>query len=382
MRPMKRSKSSNEVPRCRLPLRRRASSAADAVTNDDVRWQSVVARDKSCDGAFVYAVSTTGIYCRPGCPSRLAERRNVTFYGDAAAAEESGFRPCKRCKPHELGRSADLSQVIADVCRMIEASEQMPALDDLAKHAGFSRFHFHRVFKEFTGITPKAYALAHRAAKLKDHLQNAATITDAIYDAGYPSSGRFYSDSAARLGMTPRSYRAGGAGAVLQVACAKCSLGVVLVAASPKGICAILIGDDDATLLRDVRKRFPKADFADHDASLQKLVQQVVTLIERPGAAHHLPLDVQGTAFQQQVWAALQTIRPGTTTTYSDLAQRIGKPSAVRAVAGACAANPVAVAVPCHRVVKSDGSLSGYRWGVERKRELLAREENNSRRKR
>lgn len=265
---------------------------------------------------------------------------------------------------------------------MIETSEPAPPLDVLARAAGLSRFHFHRLFKEVTGITPKAYALAHRADKLKGQLNRTATITDAIYDAGYASSGRFYADSTARLGMTPKSYKAGGAGAALNVAVADCSLGSVLVAASSKGVAAILLGDDPEALLRDVQDRFPNAAMTGGNAEFDKLVQQVIAVIERPGAAHRLPLDVRGTVFQQQVWAALKAIKAGTTATYQDIARAIGKPAAVRAVAGACAANPAAVAIPCHRVVRTDGNLSGYRWGIDRKRTLLAREANNSRHKR
>lgn len=356
--------------------------AKSDATRDAARWQAIVARDKTCDGVFVYAVATTGVYCRPGCPSRRADRRNVSFHDDAAAAERAGFRACKRCRPNEIGRAAELAKKIATVCRAIETAEVVPPLKELARMAGLSPFHFHRVFKEVTGITPKSYALSHRATKLKDRLSGAATITDAMYDAGYASSGRFYADSTARLGMTPRSYKAGAPGVALQVACAKCSLGELLVAASSKGVAAILLGDDAEVLLRDVQDRFPKATLTGGDAAFDKLVQKVVALIERPAAAPHLPLDVPGTAFQHQVWKALTSIRPGTTATYQEIARAIGKPAAVRAVAGACAANPVAVVIPCHRVVRTDGSLSGYRWGIERKRELLSREENNSRRKR
>lgn len=375
MRPMKLSKSANEAPRCRLPSRSRAISGATAGAGDD-------ARDKASDGAFVYAVSTTGIFCRPTCPSRRADRAHVSFYDHAIAARDAGFRPCKRCKPDEAGRAAVISQKIADACRLIETSEDVPPLDEIAKRAGLSRFHFHRVFKEITGVTPKAYALAHRAQKLKNRLNGSATITDAIYEAGYASSSRFYADSTARLGMTPKSYKSGGAGTSLKVAVAGCSLGLVLVAASEKGIAAILLGDDPEVLLRDVQDRFPNAAMTGGNAAFDKLVQQVIGLVERPSAAHNLPLDVRGTAFQQQVWAALTAIKPGTTASYQDIARAIGKPSAVRAVAGACAANAIAVAIPCHRVVRTDGNLSGYRWGIDRKRTLLAKEENSSRRKR
>lgn len=382
MRPMKLSRTAKDKPRCRLPSpRRMATSDVGGSARDDARWQAVVVRDKSFDAAFVYAVSTTGIYCRPGCPSRRADRRNVTFHDTAAAAERAGFRPCKRCLPNQAGSGAELAEKIVKVCRVIELAETPPPLQALASMTGLSRFHFHRVFKEATGVTPKAYGLAHRAAKIKERLVNTTTITDAIYDAGYSSSGRFYADSTARLGMTPRSYKSGGAGTALKVAVAQCSLGALLVAASVKGVAAILLGDDPDVLLRDVQDRFPKAQFTGGDAAFEKLVQQVIALIERPGATHRLPLDVQGTAFQQQVWKALTAIRPGTTASYQDIARQIGKPSAVRAVAGACAANALAVAIPCHRVVRTDGNLSGYRWGIERKRELLSREENSSRRK-
>lgn len=378
MRPMKLSKSANQAPRCMLPSRSRASDAA----LDERRWQAVVARDKAQDGAFVYAVSTTGIYCRPVCPSRRASRTNVTFHDDAAAAERAGFRACKRCLPDKAGRLTELVQKIAHICRVIETSDAVPSLQTLADITGLSRFHFHRVFKEITGVTPKAYERAHRAQKLKNRLNSSVTITDAIYDAGYASSGRFYADSTARLGMTPKTYKSGGAGTALKVAVADCSLGSVLIAASDKGVAAILLGDDPDALLRDVQDRFPKAIMAGGDAAFDKLVQQVISLVERPGAAHHLPLDVRGTAFQQQVWQALTAIRPGTTASYQDIARAIGKPSAVRAVAGACAANAIAVAIPCHRIVRTDGNLSGYRWGIDRKRALLAKEEYRSRRKR
>lgn len=382
MRPMKLSKSPHLIPRCRLPSRSREASAATATNADDARWQAVVARDKAFDGAFVYAVATTGVYCRPGCPSRRADRRNVSFYDSAAAAQEAGFRPCKRCKPNAAGHTTEIAQKIERVCRLIETSERVPPLDTLAKSVGLSRFHFHRVFKDVTGVTPKAYAMAHRAAQLKHRLNGTGSITDAIYDAGYASSGRFYTDSTARLGMTPKSYQAGGSGAALNVAVAQCSLGAVLVAASDKGVAAILLGDDPEALLRDVQDCFPNATMTGGNAAFDKLVQRVIGVIERPGAAHELPLDIRGTAFQQQVWAALMAIKPGTTASYSDIARAIGKPSAVRAVAGACAANAIAVAIPCHRVVRTDGNLSGYRWGIARKRTLLAKEENSSRRKR
>ena len=292
-----------------------------------------------------------------------------------------GFRACKRCKPHQPPGSAALAKKIAAVCRAIEEAESPPKLSELAEMAGLSQFHFHRVFKEITGVTPKAYAVAHRNARLRDSLDNNASVTDAIFAAGFNSSSRFYADSDATLGMAPRNFKAGGKDIELKLAVAQCSLGAILIAASKKGVAAILIGDDPAALLEDVQKRFPSATFVGGDAAFEKLTARVIGLVERPGVDHNLPLDVQGTAFQHRVWMALRDIPPGKTASYQEIAERIGKPKSVRAVAGACAANPVAVAIPCHRVVRTDGGLSGYRWGIDRKRALLHREQNKSRRK-
>jgi AraC family transcriptional regulator of adaptative response/methylated-DNA-[protein]-cysteine methyltransferase len=340
----------------------------------DARWQAVLARDASYDGKFFYSVATTGIYCRPSCPSRRAKRSNVVFHESSEAAKAAGFRACKRCKPDQAVRDADLIAKVAQTCRVIESADTMPKLADLAALAKVSPFHFHRVFKSVTGVTPKAYAVAHRASRLRANLATAATVTRAMMDAGFTSSGRFYAQSADVLGMTPGRYKAGGTNTILTFAIAECSLGAILVAATDKGIAAILLGDDPAALLRDLQDRFPKAEFAGGDRKFEKLVARVIGLVEQPGRSEHLPLDVRGTAFQHQVWAALKAIPVGETASYREIAARIGKPKAYRAVALACCANPVAVAIPCHRVVRTDGGLAGYRWGLARKRTLLERE--------
>ena len=269
--------------------------------------------------------------------------------------------------------------LVAQACRRIEASEQPPSLDDLAMHAGLSPFHFHRVFKAATGLTPKAYAQAHRAQAVREGLAKPqARVTDALFDAGYNASSRFYENADAMLGMTPRQFRDGGVDARIEFAIGQSSLGAILVARSQRGVCAISLGDDPDALLRELQDRFPRAELIGGDAGFERLVAQVVGLIEQPSLGIDLPLDVRGTAFQQRVWDALRKIPAGETASYTQIAQRIGAPKSVRAVAQACASNTLAVAIPCHRVVRSDGALSGYRWGVERKRELLARERETS----
>lgn len=349
-------------------------NTARTPTELDPRWRQVQARDASADGEFFYSVATTGVYCRPSCAARPANPKNVGFHLTTADAEAAGFRPCKRCKPDQPPKAERDAALIARVCRMIEAAEEPPALEVLARAAGLSPHHFHRLFKAVTGVTPKAYADAHRAMRLREGLETAGTVTEAIYDAGFNSAGRFYEASDALLGMTPRAYRAGGAGAEIRFAVGECSLGSILVARSDKGVCAILMDDDPDALVRDLQDRFPKARLVGGDADFEQLVARVVGLVEQPGVGLDLPLDVRGTAFQQRVWQALRDIPAGTTATYREIAEKIGQPRAVRAVAGACAANALAIAIPCHRVVRNDGSLSGYRWGVERKQALIARE--------
>ena len=343
-------------------------------TSDADRWDAVVRRDRQADGKFYYSVATTGVYCRPSCAARLARRENVRFHRTPAEAERAGFRPCKRCRPNGPGLEAAHAEAVAKACRLIEAAEELPDLDALAAAAGLSRFHFHRVFKAMTGVTPKDYAAHRRALRVREGLAGNGTVTEAIYDAGFNSNGRFYAASADLLGMTPTRFRAGGAGASIRFAVGECTLGSILVAATEKGVAAILLGDDPAKLVEELQDRFPKAELVGGDREFEQLVAKVVGFVETPALGLDLPLDVRGTAFQQRVWRALREIPAGSTTTYSALARKIGRPKAVRAVGQACAANPIAVVIPCHRVVRNDGNLSGYRWGVERKRDLLARE--------
>lgn len=345
-----------------------------AATVSDPRWTAVVARDAAADGTFFYSVKTTGVYCRPSCAARLARPENVSFHPTRADAERAGFRPCKRCKPDQPPLAEQHAATVADVCRLIESADPVPSLEQLARHGGMSTWHFLRVFKAVAGVTPRAYAAAHRARRLRDQLDQGGTVTDAIYDAGYHSSSRFYAQADAVLGMTPSRYRAGGVDTAMRFAIGECSLGAILVAASARGVCAILLGDDPDALARDLQDRFPRAEIIGADAGFEQTVARVVASVEAPGLGLDLPLDVRGTAFQQRVWQALRDIPAGETASYAQVAGRIGMPKAARAVAQACAANALAVAIPCHRVVRNDGNLSGYRWGVERKRALLDRE--------
>jgi AraC family transcriptional regulator of adaptative response/methylated-DNA-[protein]-cysteine methyltransferase len=342
--------------------------------NDDQRWAAILRRNRAADGIFFYAVLTTGVYCRPSCASRLPRRENVRFLATADEAERAGFRACKRCQP--TGKNLDERQAaaIARACRLIELTEEMPSLDALANAAGMSRFHFHRVFKAQTGVTPKAYAEAHRTRRVQGELKRSATVTEAIYGAGFSSSGRFYATSTERLGMTPSAFRGGGRSATIRFAVGECSLGAILVAATERGICAISFGNDPDPLVRELQDRFPQATLIGGDEEFERHVAEVVGFIEAPRRGLNLPLDVRGTAFQQRVWKALREIPAGSKATYAELARRIGQPSAVRAVAQACASNKIAVAIPCHRVARADGELAGYRWGVARKRALRERE--------
>lgn len=354
-------------------MSKQTETRANAVLSDP-RWASVVARDPKANGEFYYSVKTTGVYCRPSCGSRTPRPENVSFFLTTAEAENAGFRPCKRCKPDQRSLGDQYAELVASLCRQIESAETPPSLEILAQTAQMSTFHLHRIFKAVTGVTPKAYAAAHRANKVREELMRRGSVTDAIYESGYNSNGRFYEQSNQLLGMTPKTFRAGGANAVIRFAVGECSLGAILVAASERGVCAILMGDDPDTLARDLQDRFPKADLIGGDTQFELLVAKVVGFVEMPKLGLDLPLDVRGTAFQQRVWQALREIPAGSTVSYAEIARRIGSPNAVRAVAGACAANALAIAIPCHRVVRNDGNLSGYRWGVERKRALLERE--------
>ncbi|HYA20381.1 MAG TPA: bifunctional DNA-binding transcriptional regulator/O6-methylguanine-DNA methyltransferase Ada [Burkholderiales bacterium] len=353
----------------------KAEMRAAAIVSDP-RWVAIVARNPRADGEFFYSVKTTGIYCRPSCPARTARPENVEFHLTAADAERAGFRPCKRCKPDQPSLAEQHAVIVAELCRLIEDAEQVPSLEELAKHAGLSIYHLHRIFKAITGLTPRAYAAAHRAKRVRAELDLSSTVTEAIYGAGYGSNGRFYEKSNEILGMTPTHYRAGGANTEIRFAIGECSLGSILVAQSEFGVCAILMGDDPDKLVRDLQDQFPQANLIGGDAKFEQLVARVIGFVEAPKLGLDLPLDVRGTAFQQRVWQALRKIPVGKTVSYADIAKRIGVPKSVRAVAQACAANMLAVAIPCHRVVRNDGGLSGYRWGVERKRALLEREAN------
>jgi AraC family transcriptional regulator of adaptative response/methylated-DNA-[protein]-cysteine methyltransferase len=344
-------------------------------TQGDPRWKAVVERDAAFDGTFVYSVRTTGVYCRPSCAARLAKPENVAFHATCEAAERAGYRACRRCRPNAPSLASRRAAAVAKACRAIEDLEEPPSLESLAGAVGMSAYHFHRVFKAATGLTPKAYAAARRAVRVRDELAvGTASVTQAIYGAGFNSSGRFYAKAEEMLGMTPTAFRKGGDAAAIKFAVGECSLGSILVAATEKGVCAILIGDDPDELSRGLQDRFPRADLIGGDAAFERLVARVVGFVEAPAFGCDLPLDVRGTAFQQRVWQALRAIPAGETASYAEIARRIGAPRSARAVAQACAANNIAVAIPCHRVVRNDGALSGYRWGVERKRALLARE--------
>jgi AraC family transcriptional regulator, regulatory protein of adaptative response / methylated-DNA-[protein]-cysteine methyltransferase len=341
---------------------------------DDPRWARIVARDKTADGHVWYSVLTTGVYCRPSCPSRLANPENVQLHDTLESAKATGFRPCKRCNPDGLSVEAENAALVAKACRIIQETEQGLSLEELADAIGRSPSYFHRMFKAATGVTPKDYAAAHRATRVRCGLASGSTVTEAIYDAGFNSSGRFYEKSTDMLGMTPSQYRGGGANEEIKFAVGQTSLGAILAASTQKGVAAILLGDDPDELVRNLQDRFPKAHLIGADRDYEMLVAQVVGFVEAPRIGLNLPLDVRGTAFQERVWKALQEVPAGATVSYAEIARRIGAPKSVRGVAGACAANKLAVAIPCHRVVRNNGSLSGYAWGVDRKRALIDRE--------
>jgi len=345
-----------------------------AYQTDTARWEAVRTRDQAADGRFFCCVLSTRIYCYPSCAGRPARMENVRFAATREVAIAMGFRACKRCRSDLAPRAEREAGLVARACRAIEAAEEALSLDSLAAEAGFSPFHFHRLFRRVTGVTPKAYAAAHRMARVQEGLRGGASVTEAIYDSGFNSSGRFYEAADGMLGMTPSAFKAGGKGETISWATGESHLGCVLVAGTARGICAILIGDMAHELVADLQQRFPHATLMPADAEIAAWVEQVIAYVDQPGNGLGLPLDIRGTAFQRQVWEVLQTIPAGETLTYTEVAQRLGRPKAVRAVASACASNRLAVAVPCHRVVASDGGLAGYRWGIARKRALLARE--------
>jgi AraC family transcriptional regulator, regulatory protein of adaptative response / methylated-DNA-[protein]-cysteine methyltransferase len=341
---------------------------------DNQRWQSVLQRDRAADGLFLYAVETTGVYCRPSCGARRALRKNVRFYASCDEAERSGFRPCKRCRPREAGVTESQTAAVIQACRQIDESLEAPTLAALARESGLSTFHFQRVFKALTGVTPKAFADARRSERVRKALKRSHSITEAIYEAGFNTSGRFYAESSNMFGMRPGTFRSGGRGETIRFAVGQCSLGSILVATTERGVCAILLGDDPEALVRELQDGFASARLIGGDAGFDRLVARVVGLVERPGNRADLPLEIRGTAFQKRVWDAIQAIPLGATRTYAQIAKEIGRPKAARAVARACGSNRIAVAIPCHRVVRTDGETSGYRWGIKTKQNLLARE--------
>ncbi len=352
-------------------------SSSQSTVEQDPRWSAVLNRDPRADGQFVYAVKTTGIYCRPSSLARLPHPKNVVFFDTEEQARAAGFRPSKRAAADQSLVAAQHAALVAAACRQIEASDSLPLLAELASAASMSPFHFHRVFKAVTGLTPKAYATAQRSRRVRERLESAASVTDALYDAGFNSNSRFYESADHVLGMKPSDYRARGQNTEIHFAVGECSLGAILVAQSQRGVCAILLGDDPNALVEDLQERFREANLIGANPAFEQLIAKVVGFIEVPALGLDLPLDVRGTAFQQRVWSALRDIPLGSTASYAEIAQRIGAPNSFRAVAQACGANTLAVAIPCHRVVRSDGELSGYRWGVERKRQLLAREQQS-----
>lgn len=347
-----------------------------SVIETDPRWLDVKNKNAGADNAFVYAVKTTGIYCRPSCPAKTPKSEHIEFFDSCEKAEQAQYRPCKRCHPNGESIKDKNTRLITEACRIIEKQIGDIKLSELAADVDMSPYFFHRQFKKITGITPKQYSKAIKVKSMQQELvKSDDTITNAIYNSGFNSDSRFYAATDDSLGMTPTRFRKGGENTLIQFAIAECSLGSVLVARSPKGICTITFSDNPETLLNNLQDQFPKAELIGSDPDFEQVVAKVIGLIENPDTSLDLPLDIRGTAFQQRVWEMLLTIPAGTTVSYTQLAKMIGSPKSVRAVANACGQNVIAVAIPCHRVVKLDGNISGYRWGIGRKRTLLAREE-------
>ena len=335
----------------------------------DYRWDAV--RDRRADPTFIFAVRTTRIACRSGCPSRTPSHENILFFDDFAAAKAAGFRACKRCAPDDVAPDADRQRLVARACVLLD-SPNPPSLDDVARAIGLSRFHFQRVFRSTMGVTPGEYKRASRQQRLRAALARNAHVTEAIYDAGYASASSAYEERP--LGMTPSSFRGGASGEHISYAIAPCSLGSLLVATTQIGICAIELGDDAEAVLAALRKHFTHAELERDDVQLRERLANAIRLVDDPTANVAMNLDIRGTAFQRRVWTALRAIPAGTRVTYGAIARAIGSPGAAQAVGAACAANRIAVAVPCHRVVREDGELAGYRWGAERKHKLLEKE--------
>lgn len=359
-----------------------AHSSEPTPSADAWKWHALETRDPACDGAFVFAVRSTGVYCRPSCPSRRPKPANVVFFDLNRQAEAAGFRPCKRCRPTEVSPTQIRVAAVERACRLIETAERQPALAELAAVAGLSPHHFHRQFKAATGLTPKAYAKALRDRRAAAALAvgGPGGVMRAVFEAGFGSAARLYDRAADRFGMAPKTLAAGGVGETIRARVAESWLGPVLVAATARGVCAVRFGDDAAGLLAGLRRTFPRAEIVDGDAAFADLVARVLVRIDRPADSTELPLDIQGTLFQQKVWAALNAIPAGETRTYAEVAAAVGQPGAARAVGNACAANPLAVLTPCHRCRRGDGGLGGYAWGTSRKARLLARETGGDRR--
>ncbi len=345
------------------------------ISNDDPRWAAVMARDRSQDGHFFYAVRSTGVYCRPSCPSRRPHRNNVRFFESSEQAERAGFRPCLRCRPLDIHPGDALAESVEQICRYIEGHLDEPVrLSALGHQFGLSPFHLQRTFKSVLGITPREYAETCRMRSLKNGLQSGRNVTEAMHEAGYGSTSRLYEKTGGQLGMTPSLYRLGANKITIRYATVNSPLGRMLVAATDKGICSIAFGDSEASLLKGLRAEYPKAQFKRAEAVLHRWIGALLKQMFGEPSHTPLPLDIRATAFQRRVWQHLQSIPFGSTKSYSEVARDIGEPNATRAVARACASNRLAIAIPCHRVVRSDGSLGGYRWGLERKRQLLRRE--------
>jgi AraC family transcriptional regulator of adaptative response/methylated-DNA-[protein]-cysteine methyltransferase len=352
------------------------TNQATQSTHDDQRWRAVLHRDRTYDGAFVYAVRSTGIFCRPSCPSRRPRRPQVAFFPVPEAATHAGYRPCKRCRPEDADPGDPRIDTVRRLCRAIEAADEgIPTLADLAGHVGGSPHHLQRVFKNVMGISPRRYAEALRLERLKEALKAGEAVAPALYGAGYGSSSRLYEKAPGHLGMTPASYAKGGKGASIAYAIAPCALGRLLVAATERGVCAVSLGDGDADLEAELRADYPQAEVRRDDGALAEAVASVLAAFDGDAAPHRdLPLDLRATAFQWRVWERLQAIPRGQVRTYGAIAADLGRPGAARAVGRACATNPVSLIVPCHRAVGSTGALTGYRWGVKRKQELLRME--------
>ena len=333
-------------------------------------YDALSQRDQAFDGVFVYAVTTTGVYCRPTCKSRRPLERNVRFFADTAAARAAGFRACKRCRPDDAGYDAQ-PEWLAEACRVLDEAEEAPTLDELAAAVGVSRAHLQRTFTRAVGVSPHRYAATLRERRLRTALRGGATVSDATYESGFGSSSRVYESAAGTIGMTPAKYRRGAAGMTVAYGIVGSALGPVLVAATDRGICHVALGDDEVALERDLRASFPHASLDRADDRVESATSALVRYLAAAGPWPQLPLDVRATAFQARVWEALTHIAPGATTTYGELARALGDPNATRAVARACATNPVALLIPCHRVIAKNGDMRGYRWGVDRKSRLL-----------